>query len=166
MYQPYPSRAGMPGRAPRPEPPASVRMAVRLMYAGAAVTALSLIAALLTVGSARAALHDARPSLTSAQLHAAVVTYIVAGVISDLVAVGLWIWMAMANRGGKPWARIAATVLLAVDTVLLALGIGRSGLLLSAVVSVVIWLIGLGAVIYLWRRESSEFFAAARTNAP
>lgn len=166
MYQPYPSRGTMPDRTSRPEPPGSVRTAVKLMYAGAAVTALGLIGALITVGAARTALHNARPSLTPSQLHAAVVTYVVAGVVSDVVAVGLWIWMALANQAGKSWARITASVFLGIDTIFFALGIGRSGLLLSTVTSVVIWLIGLAAVVFLWRRESSEYFAASSAKTP
>jgi hypothetical protein len=48
----------------RSEPPASVVMAVRLMYAGAVVSALSLIVGLVTVGGLRDSLHKAQPSLT------------------------------------------------------------------------------------------------------
>lgn len=161
MYQPYPSRGRMPGQAPRPEPPGSVRLAVQLMYAGASVTALSLLAALLTVGDVRSALHTARPGLTPAELHTAVVTYVVAGVISDAIAIGLWIWMALANRAGKSWARIGATALLGIDTILLAVGVGRGASLVSTLVSFVIWVVGLAAVALLWRRQSSEFFASA-----
>lgn len=165
MYQPFPSRGGMPDRT-RPEPPSTVRAAVWLMYAGAAVTALNLIATLVTVSGVRTAIHNARPSLTPAELHTAVVTYVVADVIYYAVCIGLWVWMALANRAGKSWARIGATVLFGVGTLLLAFGIGRSGLLVSSVVSLVIWLIGLGTVVFLWRRESSDFFRAASPKAP
>ena len=52
MVQPSPSAGQMPEPV-RPGPPPSVVMAVRLMYAGAVVSALSLIVGLLTVGSLR-----------------------------------------------------------------------------------------------------------------
>ena len=68
MVQPYPSAGQMPEPV-RPGPPPSVVMAVRLMYVGAVVSALSLIVGLATVGSLRASLHKSQPSLTPTQLH-------------------------------------------------------------------------------------------------
>ena len=50
MVQPDPSAGQMPEPV-HPGPPPSVVMAVRLMYAGAVVSALSLIVGLATVGS-------------------------------------------------------------------------------------------------------------------
>ena len=70
MYQPYPSAGQAPGPA-RPEPPPSVVQAVRLMYAGAVVSAVSLVVGLATTGSLRTALHKSNPSLTPSQLHTA-----------------------------------------------------------------------------------------------
>ena len=52
MYQSYPS-AGQAPEPVRPGPPPSVVMAVRLMYAGAVVSALSLIVGLAAKGVIR-----------------------------------------------------------------------------------------------------------------
>ncbi len=159
MYQPYPSS----GQAPepvRPEPPASVVMAVRLMYAGAVVSALSLIVGLVTVGSLRDSLHKAQPSLTATQLHNLQTVVIVGSIFIGLISIGLWIWMALMNKAGKSWARIIATVLFGLDTLFLLLGVARAGAAAGTLVSIVTWLIGLGAVIFLWRRDSSEYFTA------
>ncbi len=159
MYQPYPSS----GQAPepvRPEPPASVVMAVRLMYAGAVVSALSLIVGLVTVGSLRESLHKAQPSLTTTQLHNLQTVVIVGSIFIGLISIGLWIWMALMNTAGKSWARIIATVLFGLDTLFLLLGVARAGAAAGTLVSIVTWLIGLGAVIFLWRRDSSEYFTA------
>jgi len=49
MYQPYPS-PGQPASPERPAAPAPVRTAVRLMYAGAAVSAVPLIILLPSIG--------------------------------------------------------------------------------------------------------------------
>ena len=159
MYQPYPSS----GQAPepvRPEPPASVVMAVRLMYAGAVVSALSLIVGLVTVGSLRDSLHKAQPSLTTTELHNLQTVVIVGSIFIGLISIGLWIWMALMNKAGKSWARIIATVLFGLDTLFLLLGVARAGAAAGTLVSIVTWLIGLGAVIFLWRRDSSEYFTA------
>jgi hypothetical protein len=52
-------------------PPRAVLSAVRLMYAGAALEVLAIIAAVLTIGSLRSAIYKAHPDYTTAQLHAA-----------------------------------------------------------------------------------------------
>jgi len=158
MYQPDPS----PGQAPeavRPGPPPSVVMAVRLMYAGAVVSALSLIVGLVTVGSLRNSLHKSDPSLTTSQLHSLQTVVVVGSVFIGVISVGLWVWMALMNKAGKSWARIVSTVLFGLDTLFLLLGLARAGAAGGTLVSILTWLIGLGAIIYLWRKDSSAYFA-------
>ncbi len=159
MYQPYPS-AGQAPEPVRPGPPASVVMAVRLMYAGAVVSAVSLIVGLATIGSLRDSLHKSDPSLTPTQLHNLQTVVVAGSVAIGLISIGLWVWMALMNRAGKSWARIIATVLFGLDTLLLLLGVARAGAAAGTLVSILTWLIGLGAIIFLWRRESSEYFTA------
>ena len=161
MYQPYPSPGQMPEPV-RPEPPDSVLTAVKLMYAGAIVSALSLIVGVATIGSLRSALKRANPSYTASQLHTAEVAGVVFIVVLGLIGIGLWIWMAMANKRGANWARIVATVFFGLDTLSLVAGFARPAALLSRLVGLLIWLIGLGAIVLLWRRESSEYFSASR----
>ena len=48
MHQPYPS-SGQPAGPPRPPAPAPVLTAVKLMYAGAAVSAVELITGLVLI---------------------------------------------------------------------------------------------------------------------
>jgi len=159
MYQPYPS-AGQGPEPVRPGPPASVVMAVRLMYAGAVVSGLSLIIGLATVGNLRSALHKSDPSLTPSQLHNLQTVVIVGSVAIGLISIGLWVWMALMNKAGKSWARIVGTVLFGLDTLFLLLGLARAGAAAGTLASIITWLIGLGAVIYLWRKDASEYFAA------
>jgi hypothetical protein len=157
MVQRYPSGGRMPEPV-RPEPPASVVMAVRLMYAGAVVSALSLIVGLVTIGSLRASLHKAQPTLTPTQLHDLQAVVVVGSIFIGLVSIGLWVWMAFMNKAGKPWARIVATVLFGLDTLFLLLGVARAGAAAGTLVSILTWLIGLGAVVYLWRKDSTAYF--------
>ena len=161
MYQPYPSAGQTPPPA-RPQPPQSVLTAVKLMYAGAVVSALSLIVSLATVSGLKSALHKADPSLTSSQLHNLEVFAVGLAVVTGLIGVGLWIWMALMNKAGKSWARIVGTTFFGIDTLLLLLGLARAGAAAGTLVSILTWLIGLGTVVMLWRRESSEFFNASR----
>jgi len=159
MYQPYPSAGQAPGPA-RPEPPPSVVQAVRLMYAGAVVSGLSLVVGLATVSSLRTALHKSQPSLTPAQLHNLETVFIVGSVVIGVVSIGLWVWMALTNKAGKAWGRIVASVLFGLNTLFLLVGVARAGAEAGTLASILTWLIGLGAIILLWRKESTEYFAA------
>jgi hypothetical protein len=91
-----------------------------------------------------------------------------------LIASGLWLWMAWANKGGRSWARIMATVFFGLLTAggLAWLIIGLTGKIpsLTAVSSIVslflvYWLAGLSAVVLLWRRPSSDYYTAVRNRS-
>jgi hypothetical protein len=134
-------------------------MAVRLMYAGAVVSALSLIVGLATIGSLRSSLHKSDPTLTASQLHSLQSVVVVGSVVIGVIGIALWVWMALMNKAGKSWARIVSTVLFGLDTLFLLLGVARAGAAAGTLVSILTWLIGLGAVIFLWRKDSSAYFA-------
>jgi hypothetical protein len=119
---------------------------------------VSLVVGLATVSSLRTSLHKSQPSLTPAQLHNLQTIVVVGSVAIGLISIGLWVWMALMNKAGKSWARIVGTVLFGLDTLFLLLGLARAGAAASSLVSILTWLIGLGAVILLWRKDSSEYF--------
>jgi hypothetical protein len=165
MYQSYPSAAGQGPLPQRPAPPQPVLTAVKLMYAGAALSVVSLIVGLTTIGSLKSAVRTANPALTAHQVNTAVDAALVILIFFGLVGIGLWIWMAWANRGGKKWARITSTVLFGIDTLALVSSIARPHSLFSLLLSALIWLAGLGAIIFLWNKESSAYFQAASAPA-
>jgi hypothetical protein len=168
MYQPYPS-TGQSAGSLRPPPPAPVRTAVKLMYAGAAVWTVILISALILIITGNEAGHATVNGhvLTAAQASQLKPVLITVAVVFGLVVVALWLWMARANGQGRSWARIVATVLFGLATLQL---IGQAGvrqpvshvgvgvLVLGVIVPVLGWLVGLAAVWLLWRPASSAFF--------
>ncbi len=157
MYQPYPS-TGKPVEPERPPAPPSVLNAVKLMYAGAAVSTVSLVISLVNISGTKAAIHKARPSLSAAQVSQLNTFIITLAIVAGVVGVALWLWMAKANSQGRNWARIMSSVLFGLAT-LDMLGVLREPkTLLGLVFPVLTWLIGLGAVILLWRKDSSAFF--------
>jgi hypothetical protein len=164
MYQPYPSGAPTPDRPGRPALPQPVQMAVNLMYAGAVLSAIELIVGLATIGSLRSAIKKADPTFTASQLHSAQVALVAFAVFFGLLATGLWTWMAFANKAGKTWARILGTVLFGINTVFLLLSLVRPHASLGLIFSLLVWLAGVGAVVLLWRPESSRYFAAMSGN--
>lgn len=159
MYQPYPSGAQMP-EPQRPDPPPPLLMAVRLMYVGAGLSAIGIVLALVTIGSLKTAILKRHPLYTTSQVHSLQTATVVSVIVGGLIAIGLWILMARANGGGKRWARIVASVLFAINTLDLLASAVQVHAAASLAFGGLVWLAGLGATILLWRRESSQYFAA------
>ena len=162
-YQPYPTGGAAEPEPQRPAPPTPVLQAVKLMYAGAIVSAVSLIITLVTVGSLKTAIHNADPTLSASKLHSAEVAAVAVAIIFGLIGIGLWLWMAYANKAGKNWARITATVFFGLDTLSVLTSFRQAEPVLSRLISILIWLIGLGAIVLLYQRESSAYFSASKT---
>jgi hypothetical protein len=165
MYQPYPGGAQLPEQ-PQPVAPSSVLTAVRLMYAGAALAVIGLILDLTTISSVKTAVRNANRTashpLTAHQINTVVTAFIVLEVIIALVGVGLWLWMAWACKRGRNWARIVSSVLFALNTVFVLISVSRLHVSLGLVPSLLVWLVGLGAIIFLWQKPSSDYFQAGR----
>lgn len=158
MSQPSPARGGQGPVTDRPPAPQSVLTAVKLMYAGAAFSALEIIISFTTIGGLKSAIKQAYPHYSAAQVHTLEIEGVAGLVISGLLGVGLWILMARLNLAGRNWARIVASVLFGINTLELLSVISRPNTVLGIAFSVILWVIGLGAIVMLWRRESTAFF--------
>ena len=161
MYQPYPS-SDKPVEPDRPPAPPAVLNAVQLMYVGAAVSAVSLIISLVSIGGTKDAIRKARPSLTATQVNQLNTFIIALAVVSGVIGVALWLWMARANGQGKNWARILSTVLFGLATLDMFGVLSQPKTVLGLIFPLLTWLVGLGAIVFLWRRESTEFFKPRR----
>jgi hypothetical protein len=159
MKQPSKTLASPADRV-RPPTPRTVQIATKLMYAGAALTAVGMLISViaLAVGGS-AALKASYPSQTAAQLHTTETTLIVIAVFSGLIEIAIWLIVARSNQGGLKWARIAASVLFALSTWNLVAHLHGTLSIPNLVYTVLIWLVGLGAIVLLWHRESSTYFA-------
>jgi len=152
-----------PGGPPEPSgprvPPPSVQTAVKLMYAGAALSAVSLVVGLASLSSVRHSLEVAEPTASAAAINAGVDAITAIVLVVGLIGLGLWLWMARANRAGKSWARITGTVFWGLDTLSLLASISEHGAAATDLLGILVWLVGLAAVVFLWRRESSAYFS-------
>ncbi len=157
MVQPYPY-SGKLAEPERPAAPATVQNAVKLMYAGAAVSTVSLIVSLTTLSGTKSAIRKAKPTLTAAQVNQLNTFIVSLAIVSGIVGVALWLWMARSNSQGRNWARIVSTVLFGLATLDLFGVLSQPRTWVALVFPVLTWLIGLSAVILLWRRQSTEFF--------
>src|ERR1022692_2498310 len=141
----------------RPAPPRSIKIAMWLMYAGAALTGIGLILSVITILLGRAALKVSHPHATAAELQATLNFQIIVSVFSGLIEIVVWLLVARANRSGMKWARTVAGGLFAVSTWYLVTHL-RGDSVANLVYTVLTWLVALGAIIFLWRRESSAYF--------
>ncbi len=160
MYEPYPT-SGKPVEPERPPPPPSVLKAVKLMYAGAIVSAVSLIVSLIIpladVASTKASIRKAHPSFTASQVNQVFNLGIGLAIVFGVIGAALWLWMARASSQGRNWARILSTVFFGISTLELFTVLNAPSLL-GLLFTVLLWVIGAAAVFFLWRGESSEFF--------
>ena len=157
MYQPYPS-SGKPVEPVQPSAPPSVLNAVKLMYAGAAVSTVSLVISLIDISGTKAAIKKARPTLSAAQVNQLNTFIITLAIVSGVIGIALWLWMAKANGQGRNWARILSSVLFGLATLDMFGVLSQPKTLLGLVFPALTWLIGLAVVILLWRKDSTEFF--------
>lgn len=168
--QPAPGYGSMPrsappgdGRAVLTARPKAMDNAVRLMQVGAGLSLLSLLLALFSRGTIRDAVKKANETattkLTPDQVDAAVTFLMGAAIVAGLIGVGLWLWMASVNGKGRSWARIVATVLFVVETLLFLGGFAQPTPMLSRLVSLLVWLVGAAAIFFIWKKESSAYYA-------
>jgi hypothetical protein len=158
MVQPYPSRGKPLAEAPRPPAPPSVVNAVKLMYIGAAVSTVSLIVSFVDISGTKAAIRRAHPDLTATQVNQLNTFIIALAVVSGLIGIALWLWMAWANGQGKNWARIVSTVLFGLATLDLVGVVSEPKTAIGLVFPVLTWLVGAATIWLLWRPDSTAFF--------
>ena len=152
----------MPPDPTRPAPPRPVRTAVLLMYAGAALSAVSLIVTVLSFHAIERVIRNASSTLTAQQVHndAIVAVTIAVGGEPDrhrpVAADGL----GEQERAELGPDRRHRPVRPEHPRSCCSASSGRA-VSISLAFSVLVWLIGLGAIVLLWRKESSEYFALA-----
>jgi hypothetical protein len=177
-YQPYPTGGGAQNQVQPPqaqEQPATLRNAVRLMWAGAGLALLGAIFTLAFSGKIRTAVRKAalkanatnvskgKAPLTAAQIHTLENGIVVLFAVVLIIGLLLWVAMAWANNKGSNWARIVATVLFALNTIYLILAAGRASLTIIFVG--LSWLVGLVAIVLLWRKDTTAYIESRNAAA-
>jgi len=148
-----------PQRTWRPTP---VLAAAWLMYAGAAASLLAMLIDIAAIGQVKTNYFEHHPFANPTNANNLAAAGDIGVVVGSLVSIGLWLWLAAACKRGHGWARTVGTVLFGVDTLGFLITVGRPGIPAIKSIHLLIWLIGLVTVIFLWRRQSSEYFANRR----
>jgi hypothetical protein len=154
--------------------PAAMRRAVNLMYAGAAVGAVSDIAG--SLATHRSTFYFAGSASTNGSVE--YTGALASGIIGAIIVASLWLWMAWKTGAGRNWARILSSVFFGFECLGLIVGFAAlflisGGEVVSFIGALAGWGIGLAALILLWQPASSQFFTfaeqlrlAARYGAP
>ena len=158
-YGAYPTAPGPPPVGPAPQPPQSILTAVKLMYVGAGLSALTIVFAVLSRDAIRDAIEENDSSLSADQIDSAVTVFVVVLSLIGLIGVALWLWMAAMNKRGRSWARVVATVLGGLNIISTLLGLNQSGGL-NIVLNLVTLVLAGTILWFLYRKESSDFYSA------
>ena len=144
----------------RPGAPRTVRTAVGLMYAAAALELAALITLVVTAGSVRSAVLRSHP----AQWHTALV-YLTVDEITAPIVVVLLLWLAWANGRGYHWARPAFAAFLGVLTVVVFFGPVEGGgddalpyTWADEIATTVLWLAGVAAALLIFSETASPYY--------
>lgn len=168
-----PQSTGQPGPAPaygqapavqggygaaKPPIPAPAALAVKLMYVGAGLAVLGILASFFLQDQMREQI-EGQAGMTPDLVDTAMTVGLVIGVVVGLLAVGLWVLNAVFNAKGHQWARILATVLGCLNIVFTLIGFVQPAPMLSRVLSVLSMLLALAIVVLLWRPENKPFYS-------
>jgi hypothetical protein len=147
-------RLRVPSQAPR-----TVAIAVRLMYAGAAVSLAGWISTVATESSARSAMLRSAPARWPLML----VHMTAVEVVVPVTVVG-WLWLAWANGRGQDRARLAFVPYFGVATLSLLwmLGIGAAVYASADLICLaVLWLVLLSAIVLVFNKRSEGYYRPA-----
>lgn len=151
------------GSAAAAGPPRLVRAAVWLMCAGAAVSLAAAIADIATRSELRAVI--ARTPMARNLIGTAATATFTQAAAVNLAGVVLFLLMARWTGKGSITARTLACVLFGLRTVAVLIGPGELSALSPwpaavRVLTVLGWLAGLGAIVFLWQKTSTAFIKA------
>lgn len=154
-----------PGAGQRlPDRPQPIQTAVNLMYVGAALVVVGILVFFAQLDDLREELRADRSFLTEEDVDTAMNGAVGGAVISGLLFVGLWIWMAIKNGQGRSWARVTATVLGGLNIGLTALGlllgsaIGTIDADGTILIDLVTTALAVMILVLLWQPESTRYY--------
>ncbi|MGH3487839.1 MAG: hypothetical protein ACRDP8_07975 [Actinopolymorphaceae bacterium] len=136
--------------------PREIRLAVILMYVGAALSVASLLS-LFSTGTrsqirseAENAVKRQKPPGTAEQAEALANNTFTFIIVLGIIMIAIWVFLALMNDRGKNWARLTATVLAVANVFFNLQGLSFVGLALVVV--------GIAAAVLLWLPASRPWF--------
>lgn len=164
----YPGMGSMPpGQQPQQvdmSQPASISLAVKLMYVGAVLSVVGSLVTLTMRDAIREQVEkgaaDSGQQMAPAAVDAAVALGVGVAIFTGVLGALLWVFMAWANGRGKSWARIVSTVLYGLSVLSFLGSFIQRPPALPLVLSLVSIVLGGLIIFLLWKKESSAYYAA------
>lgn len=159
----YPAYSSMPS-APEPVPgipsqaPGTVRNAVILMYARAALGLISIFVLLATKSPLKTAIHKDNPNYDASKLDNIVNAAVISGLVVGIIFLVLYVLLAVQVAKGKNWARIVTWVISGLG-VLSIFGVISNSTGLTKVVDIVSGLLAIAIIVLLAMGPSNQYFA-------
>lgn len=144
------------------QPPASVLQAAKIMLIRAGIALIGIVAAAFTQDSVRDRLASDHPDWSKSKLDTAVHAGIVFAIIFGVVYVVLYVLLSVRLRQGKRWARTVGIVLGAIGIIGGLASLTQDQSALSKGVGAISFVIDLGVVYLLTRKDTSAYFNATR----
>jgi hypothetical protein len=157
MIKQYPN-AAQTSELQRPDPPASLLRAVKVMYVGALLGAIHAVIYVVTAGAQKSAIARRYPHLTPHHLATLTHIAVITGAVVAAIGAILFVWIARSCLKGRNGARITGTVLFAVAVLGAVYDFVSPLTTLNRILVVIAVLTGLAAVVLLWQRRSSAYF--------
>jgi hypothetical protein len=149
----------------RAEVPSPVVNALRLMYTGLAATVLTIILGAVDVAHLDTLQKQNQYYDVVAYNHetSSIAIISVFAFVGGIIGVVGWILSASAVRRGRKWGAVVGTVFFGLDLAcMLTVLSGAYEAPASKIMSLLVWGIGLVAVILLWQAQSRAFYRAFR----
>jgi len=139
--------------------------ALWLMYTGLAATVLAVILSLVDIGRLGnlAKQYQSVDTIAYNQETAYIILLVFLALIGGIIGIAIWIVCAVAVRKGRHWGAVLGTVFFGLNCVsMMTIAFGTQGDPATKIMSVLMWVIGLVAVILLWQNQSRGFYRAFR----
>jgi hypothetical protein len=137
-------------------PPPSVVNAVRLMFAGAALSAIGIIVLLTTKSGMRTAIANKNPSFDAHKLDTSVNAAIAISTVFGIIFLVLYVLLALQVRKGKSWARVVTIVITGIGVLTALASFAQAAPAISHIFSAVSGLLDLAIIVLLV--QSKEYF--------
>ncbi|NDL57625.1 hypothetical protein [Phytoactinopolyspora mesophila] len=150
--------SGAPLNQPVQPTPKPIITAAKLMYVGALLSLIGGVFAILGRDAVREEAIRQDPDATASDIDAFVNTFTGFMVVVALFAVALWLWMASANKKGRSWARIVATILGGLNILFGLWGLTGGAFDIGTLINLISPVLAAVILYLLYRPESSEYY--------
>jgi cytochrome c biogenesis protein CcdA len=153
-----PGYAGAPSGTPA-TPPQEVGWASKILFGLAGLGIINTLVSFTMRDEIRDIVRDENPSYSGDEVDSAVNGILGFAVVFGIVFALIYVLLARKVLQGRRWARVVATILLALNALNLA-GLSRPQPGVLRVLSAIAGLAAVAALVFLWRQPSKDFFRA------